>query len=92
MVLMEAVQMGVPVVAMDSFGSLHDIVTDGLNGCIVPNNDLKAFVSALRDVMKEDGLRLKMSEASVELSKRFEMQNVLQRWLQLFDELQNNAS
>ena len=31
MVLMEAVQMGVPVVAMDSFGSLHDIIEDGYN-------------------------------------------------------------
>ena len=92
MVLTEAQQMGVPVIAMDSFGALYDIIRDGKNGRIVPNNDLKAFVSALRDVMKEDGLRLKMSEASVELSKRFEMQNVLQQWLQLFDELQNNAS
>lgn len=92
MVLTEAQQMGVPVIAMDSFGALHDIIEDGVNGRIVLNNDLKAFASAMQDVMNDDDLRQKMSEASVELSKRFEMQNVLQQWLQLFDELQDNAS
>ncbi len=87
MVLMEAQQLGVPVLALDSFGSLHDIIEDGVNGRIVPNNDLKAFASAMRDVMNDDNMRQKMAEASVELSKRFEMQNVLQQWLQLFDEI-----
>ena len=87
MVLTEAQQMGVPVIAMDSFGALHDIIEDGVNGRIVLNNDLKAFASAMQDVMNDDDLQQKMSEASVELSKRFEMQNVLQQWLQLFDEI-----
>ena len=87
MVLMEAQQLGVPVLALDSFGSLHDIIEDGVNGRIVPNNDLKAFASAMRGVMNDDNMRQKMAEASVELSKRFEMQNVLQQWLQLFDEI-----
>jgi len=92
MVLTEAQQLGVPILAMDSYGALHDIVEDGVNGRIVPNNDLKAFASAMQDVMNDDDLRQKMSEASVELSKRFEMQNVLQQWLQLFNELHDNAS
>ena len=92
MVLTEAQQMGVPVIAMDSFGALHDIVEDGVNGRIVLNNDLKAFFLAMKDVMNNDVLRQKMSENSVKLSRRFEMEKVLQQWLQLFDELQQEAS
>ena len=92
MVLTEAQQMGVPVIAMDSFGALHDIVEDGLNGRIVLNNDLKAFFLAMKDVMNNDDLRQKMSENSVKLSRRFEMEKVLQQWLQLFNELQQEAS
>ena len=92
MVLTEAQQMGVPVIAMDSFGALHDIVEDGVNGRIVLNNDLKAFFLAMKDVMNNDDLRQKMSENSVKLSRRFEMEKVLQQWLQLFEELQDNAS
>ena len=92
MVLTEAQQMGVPVIAMDSFGALHDIVEDGVNGRIVLNNDLKAFFLAMKDVMNNDVLRQKMSENSVKLSRRFEMEKVLQQWLQLFDELQQEVS
>ena len=92
MVLTEAQQMGVPVIAMDSFGALHDIVEDGVNGRIVLNNDLKAFFLAMKDVMNNDDLRQKMSKNSVKLSRRFEMEKVLQQWLQLFEELQDNAS
>ena len=51
MVLMEAAQMGTPVVAMDSFGSLHDMVKDGENGRIVPNNDVPALVAAMNTMM-----------------------------------------
>jgi len=40
MVLMEAMQMGVVPVVYNSFESLSDIVVDGENGYIIPNNDL----------------------------------------------------
>ena len=90
MVLMEAQQMGVPVLALDSFGSLHDIIEDGINGRIVPNNDLKTFAGAMKELMREDNLRQKMSYDSVELSKRFVIDKILQNWLQLFKELQEN--
>ena len=88
MVLTEAQQMGVPVLALDSFGSLHDIIEDGINGRIVPNNDLKTFAGAMKELMHEDNLRQKMSYGSVELSKRFEINKILQNWLQLFKEIQ----
>ena len=87
MVLMEATQMGVPVIAMDSFGSLHDIITDGINGRIVSNNNLNAFTSAIKEVMSDDKLRQMMAENAVEGCKGFEIEYVLQRWSSLFNEL-----
>ena len=87
MVLMEAVQMGVPVVAMDSFGSLHDIVTDGLNGRIVPNNDIAAFRKAMEELMYDELSRNQMSRNAVESSKRFTIDRIADAWLQLFRKL-----
>jgi glycosyltransferase involved in cell wall biosynthesis len=87
MVMTEAQQMGVPVVAMDSFGSLHDIITDGVNGRIVPNNDLYAFTSAMKELMGDSLIRLSMARNAVEGSKCFEISHVLQKWSQVFDEL-----
>ena len=89
MVLMEAVQMGVPVVAMDSFGSLHDIVTDGLNGRIVPNNDIAAFRKAMEELIYDELSRNQMSRNAVESSKRFTIDRIADAWLQLFRKLKN---
>lgn len=88
MVLMEATQMGVPVVAMDSFGSLHDIVTDSENGCIVPNNDLSAFAKSMSELMTDEQLRQQYAVTSVESSRQFEMKFTAAKWLALFDEIQ----
>jgi len=88
MVLTEAQQMGVPVIAMDSFAALHDIVTDGYNGLIVPDGDMDAYYKALIDLMGNDDKRLKMSFNAMESSKRFEISKVAAKWLALFDEIQ----
>lgn len=84
MVLMEAAQMGTPVVAMDSFGSLHDIVEDGVNGRIVPNNDLPAFVKALKEIMTNDNFRYNLSMQSINHCKQFQINNIVKKWMQLF--------
>ena len=87
MVLTEAQQMGVPIIAMDSFGALHDIIDDGINGRIVVNNNLNTFISVMKEVMNDDDVRHKMARNAVEGCKRFEIEKVLQRWVALFDEL-----
>lgn len=88
MVLMEATQMGLPVVAMDSFGSLHDIIEDGYNGSIVPNNNLSAFANAMKTLMSDDIKRAEMAKHAVESSNRYEIQKNVALWMQLFNELQ----
>ena len=87
MVLMEAVQMGVPVVAMDSFGSLHDIIEDGYNGRIVANNDLVAFQNAMMEIMEDEAKRKEMALHAIESSKRYEIQHILLQWQKLFEQM-----
>ena len=73
---------------MDSFAALHDIVTDGYNGLIVPDGDMEAYYNALVYLMGNDEKRLKMSFKAMESSKRFEISKVAAKWLALFDEIQ----
>lgn len=88
MVLMEATQLGLPAVVMDSYGAVHDIITDGYNGHIVKNNDTEAFYKAMIDLMQDDERRLTLSRNAVESSKRFETSKVVEKWMALFNELQ----
>ncbi|MDR2562952.1 MAG: glycosyltransferase, partial [Prevotellaceae bacterium] len=87
MTLMESIQMGVVPVVFDSFGSLHDIVTDGENGLIVPEKHISEYVAALSKLMSNNELRQKMAMNAVESSKRFTVENVTKQWIELFNRL-----
>lgn len=87
MVLMEASQMGVPTIAFDSFGALHDIIEDGYNGRIVPNNNMSAFQNTLTELMLNDDLRRQMSFNAVEKSREFEIEKIIEKWENLFEEI-----
>ena len=87
MTLMEASQMGVPTVAFDSFGALHDIIEDGYNGKIVPNNNLKAFQDALTSVMLNDAQRQQMCRNAMAKSREFEIEKIIAKWEKLYREL-----
>lgn len=84
MVLMEALQMGLPLIAFDSFGALHDIIQDGYNGKLIPNNDINSFYQYLSFLMLNDEKRLQMNFNALEASRNFEMDVFINKWVKLF--------
>jgi glycosyltransferase involved in cell wall biosynthesis len=70
LVLLEALAMGLPVVATDIPGS-RDVIVDGINGVLVPPDDATALRKALLSVATDlDGYR-RMSEASRRLATQY---------------------
>lgn len=45
--LTESMQTGVVPIAFDSYPALHDIITDGYDGCIIPDDDLDAYADCM---------------------------------------------
>ncbi len=87
MVLAESIQMGVIPIAFDSFASVHDLIKDGYNGCIVPNENVDAMCEKIVALMKDDQLRLTMAKNAVAFSRQFQLTNIVERWRQLFERL-----
>lgn len=87
MVVTEACQQGTVVIAMDSFGALHNIIENGYNGTIVPNNNLPAFTEAIEELMRDESRRQQYARNAVESSKRFETPVIIDKWLKLFNSL-----
>ncbi|MDR1406323.1 MAG: glycosyltransferase [Prevotellaceae bacterium] len=81
--LLEALQMGVVPVAFDSFSAVHDIIQDGHNGLLVPNNDIKTYAAQLIRLMENEPLRHTMAQNAVESSGRFELSGVIKAWVTL---------
>lgn len=55
--VVEAMASGIPVVAVDS-GAVSEYMMDGVNGYLVPLNDIKAFASAIEKVLSSDNEKI----------------------------------
>ncbi len=78
--LTEAQQFGCVPIAFDSFSSLKDIITDEVNGFIIPNNDIEAYTKKIMELMTNQTLRQYMAKNAIEQSKRYKLDKVIQKW------------
>jgi glycosyltransferase involved in cell wall biosynthesis len=89
MTLIESQSFGCVPVAMDSFASVRDIIDNGQNGFIVPNNDLNAFAEKVCQLMGNASLREDMARNGMESVKKFSVENIVDKWEELFKSMCN---
>ena len=87
MVMMEAMPMGCCCISFDSFSAINDIIEDGYNGRVVPNNNIKKYAKYLSELMLDDNQRIMMSINAIESSKRFTLEKIGKQWHKLYEEL-----
>jgi glycosyltransferase involved in cell wall biosynthesis len=61
--MLEGLASGLPVVTTDS-GSILEVVTDGVEGIVVPQRDSAAFAAALGRLIEDPQLELRMAKAA----------------------------
>jgi len=86
-VLLEAQAAGLPAVSFACKCGPKDVITDGLDGVLVPEGDVSGFARALETVMKDDELRRKMGSAAFVNSSRYDLNRIMGLWERLFAEL-----
>ena len=84
MVLIEAMRNGLPTVSTDCPYGPADIIKDGENGFLVPQEDDIAFVDAVSALIENEMLRKKMGVKALETSVRFSKEVIIHRWKELF--------
>jgi len=82
--LTESLQMGVVPIAMDSYKSLRDILTDGKNGIVVPYGDICRFAEKMQELMNDSELRERLARQGIQSSLQFSRGIVIDRWENLF--------
>jgi glycosyltransferase involved in cell wall biosynthesis len=83
-VLNEAGAFGLPCVLFEIPG-LEDIILNGENGFIVPQDDLDGMASKVSLLLTDQELRCKMGNRARELVERFSQQRICARWENLID-------
>lgn len=83
MVLTEAMAFGCVPVVYESYESVRDIITPGVDGLLVKPFDIKAMVGALGEIADNDDLRLSMAHAAMRSVTRFEVGKIVNQWEKL---------
>lgn len=85
--LAEALACGVPAVSFDCPYGPAEIITDGVNGILVPPEDVDAFAQAMSRLMGDDEERRHMAARASEVLNRFGLEKIIASWNRLLTEI-----
>lgn len=85
--LTESMQTGVVPIAFDSYPALHDIITDGYDGCIIRDNDLNAYAACMEELMRNREERERIALNGLMSCKRFKINKIVAQWVKLIESL-----
>jgi GalNAc-alpha-(1->4)-GalNAc-alpha-(1->3)-diNAcBac-PP-undecaprenol alpha-1,4-N-acetyl-D-galactosaminyltransferase len=86
MALLEAMSCGLAVISTDCKSGPREIVRDGVDGVLVPPNDVDALAAAMERLMRDGDERERLGARAVEIVERFSMERILVMWDELFEQ------
>ena len=84
-VLVEAMAAGVPCVSTDC-GGPADIITDGVDGYLVPVGDAEAVARAIVSILDDPEKMARMRAAAARKSEDFSIDAMVEGWVRVYDE------
>jgi len=81
--VLEAMQAGLPVVA-SSVGAIPELVTDGVEGLLIPPSDPTAMANAVRRLAGSPRLRDRLAQAGRERAAQFRWDRIVERYEELY--------
>jgi glycosyltransferase involved in cell wall biosynthesis len=85
--LMESMALGVPVVATDA-GGAREMITDGIEGAVVPRGEIAAAASRLVALATDPGARARAGEAGrARIAREFSIERMVDAYARLYEEL-----
>ena len=87
MVIVEAMSKGLPVVSTDCPRGPSEILDEGHDGLLVPNEDVAGLTRAMLELIEDDDKRTRFGAAALDKARAFDIGVIGAQWVSLFDEL-----
>ena len=87
LVLIEAMASGLPVVAYDCPCGPKDIISDGKDGFLIEPGNETQMAEKICYLIENPDIRKQMGEAAHKRAQDYSIDNILPKWLELFDSL-----
>lgn len=87
MILLEAQAFGLPIVSFECKCGPKDVITEGVDGYLVKEGNIKEMADRLVSLMKNGKLRKTMGQAAMRSSERYSEDAIMSQWIKLFDEV-----
>ena len=87
LVLIEAMQCGLPCVSYDCPCGPKDIITDGKDGFLVPLGDEKTLAEKICFLIEHPDVMAEMGKAALLKAEKYSLDNIIPMWMDLFKRL-----
>ena len=84
--LLEAHTCGLPVIAFDCPWGPSELITQGVDGFLIPDGDIKAFADKVCLLIENEKLRKEMGYNALNNSKSYAEDKVMAQWVRLLDQ------
>ena len=86
-VLIEAQKHNLPCVAFDIETGPDEIISAGVNGCLIPAYDTKAMASALSQLITDNTLRCQFAGKARADMARYKSETIVLQWEKLINDI-----
>ena len=90
LVIIEAMACSLPVVSFDCENGPRSIITDDVDGFLVPPFNIRYFADRIIMLARDEYLRKQMGEKGLLKSQQYGIEKIAMQWKMLFDDLMQN--